>query len=98
MEYRVVLADSARADATALYDRIVAAARERGPEWLDQLLDSVASLKSMPPRCPRAREPHLKRIGVRCLLFGRRRDVYRILYTIDDNRRPVTILHTRHGA
>ena len=56
MEYRVVLADSAKADADGIYERVVEAAPIRGPEWFQELLDSMHSLKNVPYRRPLARE------------------------------------------
>jgi mRNA-degrading endonuclease RelE of RelBE toxin-antitoxin system len=35
---------------------------------------------------------------LRQLRFGKRRDVYRILYSIDEERQIVTVLHIRHSA
>ena len=48
----------------------------------------------MPRRSPRTSESR----KVRCLLFGKHRDVYRILYEIDERNRRVIVLHIRHGA
>ena len=94
MDYSVALADSAKADADLLYARIVAAAPLRGPIWFEELLQSIRSLSRMPRRSPRARGLH----RVRCLLFGKHRDVYRILYEIDERSRRVIVLQIRHGA
>jgi hypothetical protein len=41
MEYRVVLADSARADAESLYQWVIQKAPLRGPEWFDKPLFRV---------------------------------------------------------
>lgn len=98
MQYRVALADSAKADADALYARLIDAAPLRGPQWFDQLTASIASLRNMPERCPFVHEPHLRRMGIRCLRFGKRLDTYRILYWIDNPGRKVWVLHIRHGA
>ena len=38
MAYRVVLADSAKADAYAIYVRVVSAALHRGPLWFEELM------------------------------------------------------------
>jgi len=94
MDYSVALADSAKADADLLYARIVAAAPLRGSIWFEELLQSIRSLNRMPRRSPWARGSR----KVRCLLFGKHRDVYRILYEIDERTRKVIVLHIRHGA
>ena len=98
MVYRVVLADSARADAYALYDRVVSAAPHRGPLWFEELIDSLYSLDRLPLRCPLARESEAARREIRCLLFGKRRNIYRILYEVDESSKTVWVLHIRHGA
>jgi mRNA-degrading endonuclease RelE of RelBE toxin-antitoxin system len=98
MVYRVVLADSAKADANAIYERVVAAAPHRGPLWFDDLIDCLYSLDHLPLRCPLAREAAKARRDIRCLLFGKRRNTYRILYEIDKPRKTVWVLHIRHGA
>jgi mRNA-degrading endonuclease RelE of RelBE toxin-antitoxin system len=56
------------------------------------------SLEEMPTRCPLAREATEAKREIRCLHFGKRKHVYRILYEIDEPREAVWILHIRHGA
>lgn len=84
MDYRVVLADSAKADAHSIYDRVVAAAPHRGPLWFEELLEYLYSLDHLPLRCPLAREAVRTGREIGCLLFGKRRNVYRILYEVDE--------------
>ena len=98
MPYSVVLADSAKADADAIYHRVTRAAPHRGPLWFNELIDCLYSLDRLPLRCPLAREAESTRREIRCLLFGKRRHVYRILYEVDEPRKTVWVLHIRHGA
>ena len=56
MEYRVVLADSAKADAESVYRWVIERAALRGPEWFEGLMDCLYSLKHSPGRCPLAPE------------------------------------------
>ncbi len=98
MAYRVVLADSAKAGAAAIYERVVAAAPFRGPMWFDDLIECLYSLDHLPLRCPLAREAEKARREIRCLLFGKRRNVYRILYEVDEARATVWVLHIREGS
>lgn len=98
MAFRVVLAKSAEAEAEALYQHVVEAAPHRGPLWFQDLMDHLSSLDSRPLRCPLAREAARSGRQIRCLLFGRRPDVYRILFEVDQRRKLVSILHIRHGA
>lgn len=96
--YRAVLAESAEADAGQIYDWIVERAPRRGPEWFDDLIDCLYSLEQLPYRCPMAREAAQAGREIRCLLFGKRRYAYRILYEVDEGRHIVWVLHIRHGS
>ena len=98
MAYQVALADSAKADATRIYDWVVEQAPVRGSEWFEELIGSLYSLEELPHRCPMALEAAEAQREIRCLLFGKRRGVYRILYEVDEKRQMVWILHIRHGA
>jgi plasmid stabilization system protein ParE len=98
MAYQVVLTDTAKADADQLYRWVVDAAPTYGPKWFNQLVLSLQSLDRFPNRCPLAREAHRVRGNVRCMLFGKGRNRYRILYEVDEARETVWILHIRHGA
>jgi len=65
------------------------------PEWFDGLADAIHSLDHFPERCAFAPEPGLRQKGVRQLLYGRGRGIYRILYLIKDEY--VEILTIRHS-
>ena len=77
MVYRVVLADSATHDAYSIYAD--AAASLRGPQWFEHLIDCLDSLGHFPLRCPFAREAERAGREIRCLLFCKGRNIYRIL-------------------
>jgi plasmid stabilization system protein ParE len=96
--YQVALADTAKAEAYRIYDWVVARAPIRGPKWFDDLMTCLYSLEELPYRCPLAREAEKAKREIRCLLFGKRRGAYRILYEVDEVRQTVWILHIRHGA
>ena len=98
MRYLVVLADSAKTDADAIYDWVTSEAPHQGSIWFDELIASLATLGRFPLRCPLAREAAKARREIRCLLFGRKRNVYRILYEVDEVRLQVHVLHIRHGS
>jgi hypothetical protein len=61
-------------------------------------MDCLYSLEDMPRRCPLAREADAAKREIRCLIFGKKRSVWRILYEVDERRRMVWVLHIRHGA
>jgi mRNA-degrading endonuclease RelE of RelBE toxin-antitoxin system len=87
MQYRVVLADSARADAGNFYRWVTERAPLHGLEWFEKLLDCLCSLDHSPNRCPLAREAQRSHRKIRNLLSGRRGNVYRILFEIDEERK-----------
>jgi plasmid stabilization system protein ParE len=64
--------------------------------WHAGLLAAIRSLANGPERCPLADEAADLGLELRELLYGRRRNVYRILFLID--RQTVNILRVRHAA
>jgi plasmid stabilization system protein ParE len=98
MEYRVVLVDSAKADAEAIYQWVIERAPLRGPEWFEKLLESLYSLNRSPSRCLLAPEARSSHRAIRNLLCGKPGRVYRILFEVDEERHTVWILHIRRGA
>jgi plasmid stabilization system protein ParE len=58
------------------------------------LRKAVLSLEDLPNRCPPAPEnPRLRH-----LLYGRKPDVYRVIYRVFERTKRVEVLHVRHGA
>ena len=96
--YQVALVDSAKADARHIYDWILERTPFYGPTWFESLIDKLYSLESQPLRCPLAREASALNRPIRCLLFGKKHGIYRILYEVDESSRTVWVLHIRHGS
>jgi len=94
MEYRVELAARATQDMRDIFDYIGAGQSLQAEAWFNGIEATMARLDQSPGRgsvTPEA--PHLREIG-----YGRRPNLYRIIYRIDTQNRIVTILHIRHGA
>jgi plasmid stabilization system protein ParE len=97
MKYRVVIEPSARI-------AIRRAARwieeNRSPEiairWTRGLERAIATLESMPTRCPVAAENDEFPYEIRELLYGRRPNVYRIVFTVRGDS--VSVLFVHHAA
>jgi plasmid stabilization system protein ParE len=70
-------------------------AGETGLRWFRKIKEAVASLSEYPFRCPLAPEAHELSIEVRQLIYGRKRQAYRILFTVEGDT--VFVLHVRHG-
>lgn len=64
--------------------------------WHAALLEKVQTLEDHPTRCPLAYEAEPLGVELRELLFGKRRGVYRILFTVDGEI--VNIHHIRHAS
>src|SRR3989442_12450731 len=91
MEYRVELTARALAEADRARDWIAQASPERASRWYQGLLDAIASLSSHPRRCPLDRENADFAEELRQLLYGRRRGVYRVLFTIRMPTKPPSL-------
>ena len=79
-----------------LRDSHLAAHVESAARWRDGLIAVVDTLQTLPERCPLADEVGEHGLQWRVLLYGRKRHVYRILFTIEGDT--VTIHHVRHTA
>ncbi|MBE9197710.1 MULTISPECIES: type II toxin-antitoxin system RelE/ParE family toxin [unclassified Nodularia (in: cyanobacteria)] len=74
--------------------------RERNPEfadhWFRALMNAIATLQEKPRRCNLAVENEIFPEEVRQLLYGKSKNIYRLLFTIRDTT--VYILYVRHSA
>ena len=94
MTYRVELTARAARNLERIFLAIDAAASVQAKAWFNGLETAVQSLAEHPARSPTIQEDD----RLRHLLYGTRRTVYRIIYSIDETRQCVTVLHIRHGA
>lgn len=94
MAYRVELTGRATRDLRRLYRRIDAAQSDAAYAWFNRLQAAILSLREYPARCPTIPE----RENLRHLLYGNDRDVYRVIFRIDEERQRVAVVHIRHGA
>jgi plasmid stabilization system protein ParE len=100
MVFEVLVADEALTDLIAITGFI----RDNGSpleanRWLEAIADRIASLRSMPERCPVALASYGLGVEVRVLQHGSRNRTYRIYFTIARRpRRVVRVLHIRHWA
>ncbi len=94
MAYRVKLTARATRNLRQIFQRIDAEHSPRAGAWFNELEAAILSLDEHPERCPVAPEKKT----LRHLLFGRKPNVYRIIYGVDQRARIVRILHIRNGA
>lgn len=96
MTYRVEIARSAEADIREAYQWVQERSPSAADRWRSRLQKKIQTLASQPSRCPLADEGDEFGEELRVLLYGKRRGVYRILFTIRGES--VVILHVRHSA
>jgi plasmid stabilization system protein ParE len=96
MAYRVLVTARAQGDIAEAVAFLMQRSAQAASRWHAAVLEAVKTLEDQPERCPRAEEADVLGIDLREHLFGKRRGVYRILFTIDGNT--VNVLHIRHAA
>lgn len=102
MEYDVEIAPSGLLDIEAASDWMKQNAPAKADAWLSGLLDAILSLETFPRRCPIA--PESEDIGreIRQLFYGKRSQMYRILFAIvkdkETSQEIVRVHRLRHTA
>jgi plasmid stabilization system protein ParE len=94
MAYHVDLTARAGRNLRTLYRDINAEDSTQAHAWFNGLEKAIISLSEHPSRCPVTPEDP----DLRHLLYGARRDTYRVIFTVDERAQVVTVLHIRHGA
>jgi toxin ParE1/3/4 len=94
MTYRVELTARATRNLRRIFQRINAEHSPQAAAWFNELEAAILSLNEHPERSPVTPENKT----FRHLLFGKKPNVYRIIYAIDERARVVRVLHIRHGA
>ena len=85
MEYRVEFDRHALDQIERVYERNAEHAPQAAARWYAGVFKQIESLKAFPRRCPVAPESRSIGAEVRELLYGKRHQVYRILYGIHDD-------------
>ncbi len=94
MVFRVTVSPTGLADIEALFLYQVRISLEYAATWLRGLETATKSLSEMPLRCGLAYESHAFNMTVRQLLYGKNRDLDRVLFTVEGDE--VRIHHVRH--
>ena len=98
MAYLVELTLRAERDLDYLYQRISADDSAAAARWFNGLERAIYTLERLPRRCPVAPESKRTKRHLRHLFYGAKRDVYRVIYEIDEPHKLVRILTIRHTA
>ena len=96
MAYKLAITRQADNDADRGYDWLVKSSPSRAAKWYRGLLAAMESLRENPLQHGFAPEREILHVELRQMLYGKRRNVFRILYTVDADT--VVILHIRHAA
>lgn len=94
MAYLVKITQRAERDVAILYEAIHAEHSATALKWYLGLKKAILSLEKLPYRGQVTQEDS----RLRRLLYGRKPDVYRIIYRVREKQKQVQILHIRHGA
>ena len=94
MTYQVRLTRRALRDLARIYQRIQADEYDQSLRWFNGLEEAIYSLEQHPNRSPTTPEDKT----LRHLLYGRKPNVYRIIYEVGKRAATVNVLHIRHAA
>lgn len=94
--YHVIVQKRALADLQEADDYAARQAPTAAAQWLDRFQSSLKSLRHNPERCSLAHESPRSPRELREFLFGRRPNVFRVVFTIDGDA--VRILRIRRSA
>ncbi len=96
MEFLVEIAEPAEEDIDEAYLWFYERDPGKADRWYRGLCKAIFSLREMPLRCAIAPESQDLDREVRQLLYGRRRQMYRILYEVRGDT--VVVLRIRHTS
>ena len=91
MAYRVEIAGRALRDLASIYQRIAAETSELAARWFDGMEKAINSLEEHPNRALATPEDR----ALRHLVYGKKPNVYRIIYAIKERTLTVSVLHIR---
>jgi toxin ParE1/3/4 len=97
MTYRIVVTARARADAIVSFRWIAERSPDAATRWSAGLQKAITKLGQFPDRNPVAEEES-EQVGItlRQMLYGRRPNVYRILYPVEGDT--INLHYIRHSA
>lgn len=96
MKFRVEVTTSAQDQIRQFYNQYKQDFPAFADSWFNGLFKALDTLKQFPNRCQLAPENDEFQEEVRQLLYGKRKNAYRILFTVQE--RTVYVLHVRHHA
>jgi toxin ParE1/3/4 len=98
MPYLVELTTRAVRDLESIYEEIRATESPAAGRWFNGLESAILTLEEFPRRNPMAPEAETTKRPLRQLFYGKKPDVYRLIYEIDEPLTSVRVITIRHGA
>ncbi len=96
MDYRVVITEPADQNFRDHFEWIRERSIQGAENWRAKMIEAVLSLAKDPRRNALAREASAFPVPIHCLLVGKQRGLFRILYSIEDDE--VRVLAIRRPA
>ena len=93
MKFQVLITPSAKADIFEINTWLLENYPDTAEKWLYGISQAATSLSKFPERCPVSPESEAFDVIVRQLLYGKKPHIYRILFSIKDEK--VFILRVR---
>lgn len=93
MQLQVIITPSAKADIFEINTWLLENYPDSAEDWLWGISQAVTSLSKLPERCPVSSESEAFDVIVRQLIYGRKPNTYRILFSIQEEK--VYILRVR---
>ena len=94
MAYLVRISVRAEVDLAAIYGQIDAEHSDAALKWFRNLQAAISTLQENPNRCPMM----MGSGKFWHLLYGDKRNTYRIIYHVLERQKKVQVVHVRHGA
>jgi plasmid stabilization system protein ParE len=97
MKYRIVVSTRAEQDRDRAFEWFSAHySQDFADRWYEGISETIHSIAQNPQLCHRARENQSVSFDLYEVLYGKRRNKHRILFTLEGNA--VVVLHIRHSA
>lgn len=100
--YKVRLTEPAEMEADTAYLGRIHYGLQTAQHWYAGLIQALNSLSQFPGRCQFAPESEALGGGIRQMLYGKGRNVYRVLYRVieptENEAGIVRVLHIRHAS
>ena len=96
MKYTVIVTPGAQIELNTAYEWLAQRTEQYATIWYNGIIDALLTLEDFPGRCPLAPESRKSPEPIRQLLYGDKRNAYRILFCIRGET--VRVLHIRHAA